>query len=174
MCPQRLTDNACNYQFFYKNSFNKCCPKDNLVCSRSFDGFFCNVDGTFKKEAFQATGCDVPKLGKSCDYGYIQSGTDCCPVPGFEMDAFYLGKYVTTAGTITKPPNCDVLRLYPANAWKVLGKPADYTAAKTIDGLIPVGSLWGQQFYLNLKTRAEVFATQGLKYDANLTQLAAA
>ena len=92
------------------------------------------------------------------------------------MDAFYLGKYVTTAGTITKPPNCDVLRLYPANAWKVLGtyKPTDYTTAKTIDGLIPVGSLWSQQFYLNLKTRAEVFATQGLKYDANLTQLAAA
>jgi hypothetical protein len=51
---------------------------------------------------------------------------------------------------------------------------ADYTAAKTIDGLIPVGSLWGQQFYLNLKTRAEVFATQGLKYDATLTQLGAA
>ena len=176
MCPQRSTDNACNYQFFYKNSFNKCCPKDDQVCSNNFEGFFCNADGTFKKDAFTATGCDVPKLGKICGDYLITAGTTCCPIPGFEMDPVYLGKYATSTGTITKPPNCDVLRLFPKNAWSVMGtyKDADYTAAKTIDGLIPVGSLWGQQFYLNLKTRAEVFATTGLKFDATLTQFGTA
>ena len=59
-CEQQKSTNACNFEFFFKSSTGSCCPIEGRECIKEFGGFFCNEDGTFKKEAFAAAKCDVP------------------------------------------------------------------------------------------------------------------
>ena len=113
----------------------------------------------------------MPKCLKTCEIGFLQNGCYCCPVPFFELDAFYNGAYTGFDGTKNIPKECMTLNLFPKNPWDVMinFKSNDYQAANTVEGLLPVGTLEGYKYVLNVMDIKDVFRTNISKPAATLT-----
>jgi hypothetical protein len=107
----------------------------------------------------------VPKCSKTCETGFLQNGCYCCPVPFFELDAFYDGAYTGFDGLKNIPEECMTLNLFPKNPWDIISKlkPNDYETAKTVEGLLPVGTLEGYKYALNVMDVKDVFEVNTAK-----------
>ena len=62
------------------------------------------------------------------------------------------------------------LNLFPKNPWDIMSKlkPTDYTTAKTVEGLLPVGTLEGYKYDLNVMDVKDVFEVNTAKPAATL------
>lgn len=60
--------------------------------------------------------------------------------------------------------------MFPKNPWDVMinFKPNDYTTAQTVEGLLPVGTLVGYKYVLNVMDIKDVFRTNISKPAATL------